>query len=103
LHEGRVVLQRWGFTPGPREPLHTFVRLRFVYAADRDLKDVGRQLEDLVRLRNQADYQLEKPGPFASDVAAQDAISKARDAIVLLDSIDGDPTHRAAAITGIRP
>jgi hypothetical protein len=103
LEEGRLMLKRWGFTPGPREPLHSFVRLRFVYATDQDLKDIGWKLDDLVRLRNKADYQLEKPGPFASDAAAQGAVSMARDAIALLDGIDGDPTHRAAAIAGIRP
>jgi hypothetical protein len=102
LSEGRVALQRWGFTLPRRDQLHAFVRLRFLYAPDADLKQVGRALDELVLLRNRADYQLDKPGPFVSAAAAQQAVLKARDAIALLDRIEGDPARRAAAIAAIR-
>src|SRR4051794_36179591 len=67
LHEGRIALERWGFPIPPRENIHTFVRLRFTYPAHSDLRRVGQALEQLGRLRNQADYRLTTPGPFASD------------------------------------
>src|SRR5438552_14087952 len=42
--EGRTTLERWGFVPGRRDPIHSFVRLRFDYAPDPDLKEVGKAL-----------------------------------------------------------
>ena len=102
LLEGRAALQRWGFMPQRRDQLHAFVRLRFVYAADQELKTIGLTLEDLVVLRNRADYQVENPGPFTSALAVQQAIRDARAAIALLDQMDGDPTRRTAAIAAIR-
>jgi hypothetical protein len=58
LHEGRMALDRWGFPLPPRESIHSFVRLRFVFTADGDLQRIGDALDRLSRLRNQADYQL---------------------------------------------
>ena len=100
--EGRAALGRWGFMLPPHEQVHRFVRLRLTYAPDSDLKQVGRRLEELGLLRNRADYQIEKPGPFASAIGAAQAVLKARDAISRLDQVDGDAARRAAAIAGIR-
>jgi hypothetical protein len=83
--------------------LHAFARLRFTFAADPDLKKIGWVMDDLVKLRNQADYQLATPGSFSSAGRAALAILDARDAIALLDRIDADVTRRAAAIASIRP
>ena len=66
LLEGRARLQRWGFVATPRESMHTFVRLKFLYAGDPDLKRVGRALDRLSQLRNEADYQPASPGSFAT-------------------------------------
>ena len=79
--EGRDLLHRWGFDPPPRENVHSFVRLRLLYAADVDLKRIGRTLERLVLSRNMADYQLELPGEFASATRSIDAVRDSRDAI----------------------
>ena len=102
LHEARVALQRWGFSLPPKDQVHAFVRLRFVYAQDRDLKVIGYALEELVKLRNQADYRIEKSGPFAHAVPVQQAIHSAQDCIDTLDLNETDVTRRTAAIAAIR-
>jgi hypothetical protein len=103
LLEGRSSLQRWGFSPPGRDPMHAFVRLRLIYATDRDLKGIGHHLEQLARLRNHADYQTEAPGRwFGSGVEAVQAVQHAADAIALLDQVEADSTRRAAAIAAIR-
>src|SRR5437870_1788481 len=63
LHEGQVALDRWGFPLPPHESIHTFVRLRFAYAANPDLRPSANALDKLVKLRNHADYRLTVPGP----------------------------------------
>jgi hypothetical protein len=103
LLEGKGALRRWGFPPPPRDQLHRFVRLSFVYAADSDLKKIGLILEDLGKLRNQADYEPERPGAFASAANARRAVLAAQTAIDLVDQIESDATRRSAAIAAIRP
>jgi hypothetical protein len=98
----RDTLERWGFMAPPRDQVHTFVRLRFVYAPDRDMQFIGSALEDLGRLRNRADYQLNPSRPFANAVASDQAVQQARQALVGLDQVDADLPRRAAIIAGIR-
>jgi HEPN domain len=103
LLEGKSALRRWEFPPPPRDQLHRFVRLSFVYAADLDLKKIGQVLEDLSKLRNQADYEPERSGAFASAASARRAVHAAQTAIDLLDQIERDASRRSAAIAAIRP
>jgi hypothetical protein len=99
--EVREALKRWGFVPAPRDSVHTFVRLRCLYAADTDLKYIGRTLGLLAQLRNQADYDLNVTD-FDSPSRAQDAIDWVSHALVLLDAILADPARIAAIIADIR-
>jgi hypothetical protein len=101
LHEGRAALTRWGFPMPPKEDLHRFVRFRFTFPADPDLRRVGDAVERLGILRNQADYRLSSPGPFASAARAIDGVQRAEQAIALLDQLDADPARRSAAIAAI--
>jgi hypothetical protein len=100
--EGRDALLRWGFSLPPRENVHTFVRLRFVYAADRDAKAIGQTLEKVGQLRNRADYDLTAWSYFASEHRTRNALQDATDAVNLLISIDRDPARRTALVAAIR-
>lgn len=100
--EGREALARWGFVPAPRDNAHHYVRLHFLFPSDAYLKKIGNALDQLVRLRALADYDLSAVPAFSSDAAANDAIRKAADSIALLDAIEADPVRLAAAITAIR-
>ena len=71
-------------TAPPRDKVHTFARLKFVYASDPDLKRIGLTLEALAQLRNAADYQLGTSGPFVSSRIAVSALADAESAVALL-------------------
>lgn len=101
--ECRDALIRWGVSVPPRQNVHAQVRLKFTYARDAVLNNIGRTLEDCGQLRNQASYNLTASLPFTSDALALRTIQNARDALALLDGIDGDPARRAAAIAAIPP
>ncbi len=91
--ECRDALFRRGVTLPPRDSVHAFARLRFSYAADPDLKNIGSDLDQLVRLRSRADYDLSIQPDFASSSVAQGAIDDAKAALALLDAIDADPAR----------
>jgi uncharacterized protein (UPF0332 family) len=99
--EARAALRRWSFLPQRRDPIHAWVRLRFEYANDADLKQIGNWLDWLSQLRNEADYQLDQPGRFRDASESHIAIQISQQAIALLDQIESDPARRAAAITAI--
>jgi hypothetical protein len=101
--EGRDALERWGFATPPHQAVHAYVRPRFTYAGDADLKRIGRDLDELVKLRNEASYNLRSSGSFSSAQKAQKAIQTATRAVNLLDQIDSAPGRRAVAIASIRP
>ena len=77
LLEAKAALDRWGVVLPRRDPLHAAVRLRLTYVSDPDLQTVGKVLDDLVRLRNKADYDLASPGPFANPSATAGAVTRA--------------------------
>jgi hypothetical protein len=102
MHEGLLALQRWGFPSPRRDQVHTFVRLRFLYAAHADVKAIGYILDQLLSWRNQADYRLEKPGNFSTALVSTQAVVDATNGIDRLDHLESDPARRAAAIAAIR-
>jgi hypothetical protein len=102
LQEAKAALEGWGHAHPRRDQLHAFVRLRFSFAKDPDLRQIGYIVDELSQLRNAADYQLSNPGRFGTDRPAQDAVQKAGDAIDLLDQIEADPARRAAAISALK-
>lgn len=100
--ECRDALIRWGFVMPRRDNMHTWVRLRFCYASDPDLIDIGDALEQLVQQRNRANYDMQSTA-FSAASVAQKGIRDAAGALALLDQIDADPGRRPAAIAAIRP
>jgi len=103
LHEVLAALGRWGFALPPRDRVHTFAWLKFIYATDADVKRIGLTLESLGRLRNAADYQLGASGPFVSPRIAVSTLTDAESAIALLDAIEADPARCARATRTIPP
>jgi hypothetical protein len=99
--ECREVLRGWGIAPAPRDNAHSFVRLRLTYCSDPDLHNIGLTLDRLIRLRNRADYELHAR-EFDTDSEARDAITRATDAIALLDAVTADAARSAAAVADIR-
>jgi uncharacterized protein (UPF0332 family) len=100
--EALAALRRWGLLPHRRDPIHAWVRLRFNYANDADLKRIGERLDWLGQLRNEADDQLDHPGHFHDASESHTAIHLSRQAIALLDQIEADPARRSAAITAVQ-
>ena len=103
LHEVLATLRHWGFSTPFRDKVHTFARLKLVYATDLDLKRIGLKLEALGRLRNAADYQLSQSSPFLSARIAISALTDSKAAVVLLDALDANPARRATAAGSIPP
>jgi hypothetical protein len=103
LHEVLDTLRRWRFALPPRDKVHTFARLKLVYATHRDLKRIGLTLEALGRLRNVAEYQLSPSGPFGSAKSATQGVADAEGAIALLDALEADPAQRKSAAGSIPP
>jgi hypothetical protein len=101
--ECRDALSRWAAAVARHQSVHQAVRLKFVYARDTDLNDIGRQLDWLVRRRNDASYNLGVIADFANDAVARWAITRSSNALALLAAIDGDPARRTAAIASLPP
>jgi hypothetical protein len=100
--ECRDALFLWGFTLPPRETVHAFVYQRFATPNHHDLQVIGDSLNSLVRLRNEADYQLKNQGSFRNAGPVQQAIRQAADALFILDRLDNDRISRASAVAAIR-
>ena len=101
--ECRDTLFDWGFVMPRRDNVHAWVRLRFTYAAGPDLKTIGYRLDDLVRVRNQASYDLAPQPILFSTAKAQAAIQDAANALASLDQTVSDPARRSAAIAALGP
>jgi hypothetical protein len=100
--ECREALSGWRFHPSPRENIHTFVRLRFTYPSDPDIRNIGDALDWLGRQRNKADYDLSALAVFTTSAVALTAVQNATTALALLDAIEADPPRRSGAIGAIQ-
>jgi hypothetical protein len=101
--ECRDALTRWRIAILPRQNVHSAVRLRFMYAGDANLKQLGYALDTWCRYRNDASYNLAVLKDFSSDRIARDAIAGAVSALSLLDALESDPVRRAVAIASFPP
>ena len=103
LHQVLEMLLRWGFSLPPRDKVHTFARLKLVYATDADLKRIGLTLEALGRLRNAADYQLSLSGPFRVRTDCHSGPGGRRGSRRPARRPRSRPARRAAAVGSIPP
>jgi uncharacterized protein (UPF0332 family) len=101
--ECRDLLLSWGQKHSHGQNIHAWTRLRLAYAGLADLKSIADALDQLVRLRNKASYELTPTPLFASAAVAQSAIQTSVDALALLDEIEADPARRSAAIASLPP
>jgi hypothetical protein len=101
--ECRDALARWGRLPPPRQNVHPWVRLQFVYARDNDLKQIAKALEHLVQNRNKAHCDLSSLPLFASSTDVDQDTQAAASALALLDAIEADPARQTAAIASLPP
>jgi hypothetical protein len=101
--ECREILRRWGCPPFSRFGAHAAVRLKMAYAKNAELQSIGDALDNLIRLRNRACYDLAPHPDFASATKANNSITQSANALALLDAIESDPQRRAAAIASLPP
>jgi hypothetical protein len=101
--ESREALSRWGFPAPSAHTVHHYARNKLTFAADNDLKTIGITLDFLSQRRAWASYLLGPHVRYASEVAARQSIQQATDAIVLLDTLEADPSRRAVAVASIPP
>src|SRR5438552_18145474 len=99
--ESREALARWGLAPPSVHTVHHHVRNKLTFAGDKDLKSIGISLDHLSQRRSWASYQLNPHVRHGSEAAARQSIQQAADALTLLDNLEADPVHRAAAIASI--
>lgn len=100
--ECREALRRWGIPPPSGQGVHAFVRLRFVYSPEPDVKEIGYRLERLIKLRNLADYDLLSTAGWKDSKKAQDAVVQVEDALLLLDTLEADAPRLAQTIADIK-
>ena len=100
--ECRSALLRWGFKVPGGPGTHGFIRLRYNAAGEPDLRTVSHALDNLLRLRNFADYEIPYSRSFTTDQRARAAIQESTDALDLLDAIESDVVRRDAAIAALQ-
>ncbi|MCI0377812.1 MAG: HEPN domain-containing protein [Gemmataceae bacterium] len=101
--ECRDALLSWGQTPTKGQNVHAWARLKFAYSSSTDLKNIAFVLDKLVRLRNNASYDLSATVMFSAPATAQDAIDTAEQALAVLDQIQADSAREKAAIASLPP
>ena len=101
--ECRDALFAWGQSLAKSQNVHAWTRLRLAYSSSVDLKKIADALDQLVRLRNKASYELTPTPLFSSPTAAQDSLQSAEHALTLLDQIQADPVERQAAMASLPP
>jgi hypothetical protein len=100
--ECRDTLAAWALRPARGDNVHTFARLRFLYAADPLVKAIGVRLDRWCSKRSKADYDLAPQADFANDQRAREAVQQVEEALVWLDTILADAARVAAITADIR-
>ncbi len=100
--ELRGAFARWGLTIPSPVFVHQITLQRTFASTDQDIKQIGRWLEELRRVRGLSDYDLAGRPDFATDVEARRMIRFSTDALAHFDAIDADLPRRTAIAAQIR-
>jgi uncharacterized protein (UPF0332 family) len=99
FHVARELLEACGFVVPRADQAHAYLQLRLVNCGHADVGEAGRDLGDLRRLRNHADYDLDQPFPHAE---ANRFVLLAGDVIRLLELAATEPTVRVRITDGMK-
>jgi uncharacterized protein (UPF0332 family) len=99
FHVARMLLRQAGFLVPHADQAHGYLWLRLSNSGHPDVQQTGTDLKELRRIRNWADYDLDRP--FAQDTAL-DLVQLSSATIQLLKSLPAAPTTLAQVIDTIK-
>ncbi|MHB1426125.1 MAG: hypothetical protein ACYC3I_23425 [Gemmataceae bacterium] len=99
FHKARTLLRKGGFRVPNAEQAHAYLWLRLSNAGCSDVTSAGKNLHELRRMRNWADYDF---GRSLAQVAAIDHVGIALDIIQLLHQLANGPAILARVLDAIK-
>ncbi len=89
FHAARDLLVQCGFTVPQEERAHAYLRMRLMNSGHPDVVQAGKWLDDLRKVRNRADYDLDHDFEHADAV---NRVQQAADTLRLLEEAAALPT-----------
>lgn len=99
FHKGRRLLLHNGFDAPRGEKAHAYVWLRLYNSQHTDVRSCGQKLNELRRIRNEADYDLHIP---VSQIEGFDAVRVATDIVQLLHHLATEPAILTRVLDAIK-
>src|SRR5207249_3553965 len=91
FHTARRLLQQCGFLVPHADQAHAYLWLRLANSGHADVRAAGLDLNELRKIRNWADYDLERP---LSHTLAATEVQAATDILELLEATTAEPLIR---------
>jgi uncharacterized protein (UPF0332 family) len=99
FHTARVLFRGAGFTVPRAEAAHAYLWLRLENSDHPDVKAAGAELNDLRKMRNWADYDLDDPFDHANAVVQ---VQAALGVVDLLEDVMREPVTRDRITSAMR-